>query len=77
MAHAWVLLGLYSCATFGTPPVWTLWLPTAAACAQMRTVILSGDLPFGDERPAYRWECRPAEAPREAGECQPGMGWGL
>lgn len=80
MAHAWVLLGLYSCAALGTPPTWTMWLPTASACEGLRTAIVSGNVPFSEERPASRWECRPAEATRESGECQfewgGGEGWG-
>ena len=68
-------MALYSCAAVGEPPVWMLWLPTREDCEQVKRIVLSGDLPFGDERPSYRWECRPAEAMREAGECQPGA-WG-
>ena len=74
--HAWVLLGLYSCAAMGTPPAWLMWFPTASACERLRAVIVRGELPFGDERPTFRWECRPAEADRETGACQPGdWGW--
>ena len=84
MTHAWALLALYSCASLGTPPVWIMWLPTALECGAMRQVILAGDLPFGDEKPAARWDCRPAEAARESGECRMeydspttgGEGWG-
>ena len=72
MVHAWALLGLYACATLGTPPTWVMWLPTASDCGAMRAAILSGELPFPDEKPAGRWDCRPAEADRETGACQPG-----
>ena len=74
--HAWVLVALYGCATVGEPPIWTLWLPTRTVCERVKAALMSGDLPFGEERPSYRWECRPAEASREAGECQPATGWG-
>mgnify|MGYP001574395968 FL=1 len=75
-AHAWVLLALYSCATVGTPPVWQLWLPSREMCERVKIALVSGDLPFADERPSFRWECRPVEATRESGECQPTTGWG-
>ena len=50
--------------------MWVMWLPTASECGAMRAAILSGELPFPDEKPAGRWDCRPVAADRESGECR-------
>lgn len=71
MAHEWVLLFLYICASPGTTELFAVRLPTEKDCRAVRRALMQGP-----EAPDIegRMECRPVEETREAGGC---WSWGL